>query len=79
MNQNQIDLHKRDHNLLLHFKNSLGGIGLKVYVYNNLNKVRYYISTKEDLRELILTSFLFFFIKNEKKGRTRLRPLSFII
>lgn len=40
----QMDLHKRDHNLLLHFKNSLGGIG----------KVRYYISTKDNLKELIL-------------------------
>lgn len=49
----QMDLHKRDHNLLLHFKNSLGGIG-KVYVYDNFNKVRYYISTKDNLKELIL-------------------------
>lgn len=49
----QINLHKCDNNLLLHFKSSLGGIG-KIYVYPNFNKVRYYISTKENLKELIL-------------------------
>lgn len=49
----QVDLHKRDHNLLLQFKKFLGGIG-KVYVYSNYNKVRYSINTKDNLKTLIL-------------------------
>ncbi len=49
----QMDLHRRDSNLLLQFQSSLGGIG-KVYNYENYQKVRYYISRKEDLNALLM-------------------------
>lgn len=49
----QMDLHRRDYNLLLQFQSSLGGIG-KVYNYENYQKVRYYISRKEDLNALLM-------------------------